>query len=275
MPDSLADRIRPLTTKLVAHRRGSTVWHCTTQTGERAVKIGYPIKATDEWPAQEWTALAPAREAWVLLDLRHNVSHGEWDLGTWNVQPWHRGMSLYEIWESHRVNGSLPGTREILACCEALDRMHEAGWVHGDVQPAHFIIGAAHIRRAALIDTALAQGRPVPEKFDFPYRGCLVHYEAPEISESVLSVGRAEPTKASDVYALGASLLMALTGKRHVAYPNDASRPEQRRAIVTSRHRPVTVPGAMGRLIRAMLQREPDDRPSVRDVAVEVASWDT
>ncbi|HWU05288.1 MAG TPA: protein kinase [Streptomyces sp.] len=276
IPEIVRDHIKPITEKEIVSRRGSTVWRCTSLTGEHAIKIGYPIEATTEWPAQEWTALAPAREAFVLRDvLGQRIAFGEWSKGTWNVQPWRTGVSLYDLWASNRKSSALPSAREIIACCEALDRLHSMGWIHGDVQPAHLIVAGTRTPRATLIDVALAQGKSVPERFDFPYRGCLVHYEAPEISESVLSGGKITPTQASDVYALGASLLMSLTGQRHVEYPDDASRSEQRRAIVSRRHRPISVPGSMGRLIRAMLQRVPDDRPSARDVAVEVAGWET
>ena len=50
----------------------------------------------------------------------------------------------------------------------------------------------------------LAQGGNVPEGYDFPFRGCLVHYEAPEIVRRVLATGEAEPTEEADLYALGA-----------------------------------------------------------------------
>lgn len=70
--------------------------------------------------------------------------------------------------------------------------LHSKGWVHGDVQPAHFILGPA---KASLIDLALAHGGAIPERYAFPFTGCLVHYEAPEISQSVLNTGEAVPPR--------------------------------------------------------------------------------
>lgn len=131
------------------------------------------------------------------------------------------------------------------------------------MQPAHFIIGP---ERAHLIDLALARGGHIPTSYDFPFRGCLVHYEAPEVARSVLATGEAEATQEADVYALGASLLISATGWRAVEYPDDAPRPEQRRAVASGRRRPVRVRGELGELIDAMLSSAPEDRPTIHEV---------
>ncbi len=142
------------------------------------------------------------------------------------------------------------------------------GWAHGDVQPAHFIVGP---ERTYLIDLALARGGRVPEGYDFPFRGCLVHYEAPEISRSVLDTGEAEPTQEADVYALGASLLISATGWRAVEYPDDAQLPVQREAVANGRRRPVKAPGELGKLIDAMLSHTPEDRPTIYEVGAALS----
>jgi hypothetical protein len=136
------------------------------------------------------------------------------------------------------------------------------------VQPAHFIIGP---ERTHLIDLALARGGHVPEGYDFPFRGCLIHYEAPEIARSVLATGQAEPTQAADVYALGASLLISATGWRAVEYRDHAPRPVQREAVANGRRRPVNVPGELGELIDAMLSHAPEDRPTIYEVGKAVS----
>ncbi|MFD4144188.1 protein kinase [Streptomyces sp. NPDC058572] len=266
LPLVVLDALMPTAQRLVLDRRGSMVWEVESHRGRYAVKLGYPIEATSEWPAQPWTALAPAREGAVLHRLGSDqIAYGEWERGTWNIQPWHEGPDLYRLWEPCRAEGSSvePHSSVALGCVEALAGLHSKGWAHGDVQPAHFIIG---LERTHLIDLALARGGHVPEGYDFPFRGCLVHYEAPEIARSVLASGEAEPTQAADVYALGASLLISATGWRAVEYPDDASRRVQRKAIVDGHRRPVTVPGELGRLIDAMLSPAPEERPTIYDV---------
>ncbi|MFC8373375.1 protein kinase family protein [Streptomyces sp. NPDC057239] len=156
-----------------------------------------------------------------------------------------------------------PHTGVALGCVEALAELHAKGWAHGDVQPAHFIVGP---ERTHLIDLALARGGHVPEGYDFPFRGCLVHYEAPEIARSVLATGKAEPTQEADIYGLGASLLISATGWRAVEYPDDAPRPVQREAVANGKRRPVKAPGPLGELIDALLSHAPEDRPTIREV---------
>ncbi|MFH8564242.1 protein kinase [Streptomyces sp. NPDC017988] len=260
-PGGALSLLDPGDKRLVLNRRGSTVWEVKTDLGPYAVKVGYPTKT------HAWTALAPAREAAILRQLTHErILSGEWERGTWSAQPWRNGDSLYELWEPHRINADAPtpDLGEALSCSVALAALHEKGWAHGDVQPAHFVIGCSS--RTFLIDLALAQGGRVPRGYDFPYRGCLVHYEAPEISASVLKSGTATPTREADVYALGAALFISATGWRHVAYPDDAPREVQRQAIVAGPHRPVNVPGVLGSLIPHMLSRSPADRPTSAEV---------
>lgn len=271
IPASVLETLAPSARRLVLNRRGSTVWEVETQQGRYAVKLGYPIQATSEWEAQEWTALAPGREGAILQHLnRDHVSYGDWDHGTWNVQPWYQGDSLYDLWQPHRTEGasSEPDLGEALSCAEAVAALHATGWAHGDIQPAHLIISHGG---TALIDLALAHGGDIPTAYDFSYRGCLVHYESPEISRSVLETGTATPTMETDVYALGASLFISATGLRHVAYPDDASRKDQRQAIVDGPHRPVNVPGVLGKLIKAMLSPDPADRPTSAEVCRELS----
>ncbi|MFE2508781.1 protein kinase [Streptomyces naganishii] len=266
LPIVVLDALMPKAQRLVVNRRGSMVWEVESHRGRYAVKVGYPIEATADWPAQPWTALAPAREGAVLYRLGlDDFAYGEWELGTWNFQPWHEGPDLYELWKPCREPDSRtePHTGAALGCVEALAELHGKGWAHGDVQPAHFIIGPD---RTHLIDLALARGGHVPEGYDFPFRGCLVHYEAPEIARSVLATGEAEPTQEADVYALGASLLISATGRRAVEYPDDASRPEQRRAVASGKRRPVKVDGELGELVDAMLSPVPGDRPTIYEV---------
>ncbi|MCI3930181.1 protein kinase [Streptomyces sp. AN091965] len=268
MPAPVAHLLQAESSTLVLHRRGSTVWHVRTSLAEYAVKLGYPITATDEWEAAEWPALAPAREGAVLQELGCDVAvYGKWERGTWNVQPWHDGVSLQVLWTSLRSRERVvaPPARDALACARVLATLHDKGYVHGDVQPAHFIVRQDPVQ-AVLIDLALARGAEIPQRVDFPYRGCLVHYESPEIARQVLEYGEAEPTQSADVYALGASLFMAATGWRHVEYPDDAPRAVQRQAVALGPHRPVNVAGALGRLIVDMLRPVSEDRPTVHEV---------
>ncbi|MFF2813353.1 protein kinase [Streptomyces sp. NPDC058000] len=264
LPAHVESALVPLSARLVVDRRGSTVWDVQTSNGRYAVKLGY---ATQRHP---WTALAPAREAAILRQLiPQEILSGDWQEGTWSAQPWREGESLFDLWKPgrHHTRPATPNLDQALSCAVALADLHAAGWTHGDVQPNHVILGSG---RAFLIDLALAQGGEVPDAHDFPYRGCLVHYEAPEISRSILETGAAVPTRGADVYALGASLFVSATGWRHVSYPDDADRKDQRQAIVDRPHRPINVPGSLGKLIEQMMRRNPADRPTMAEVCAEI-----
>ncbi len=264
----IEELLRPQARRAVTDRRGSSVWRVVGADGcHHAVKLGYPAA-----PTHLWTARAPAREAHVLGQLgRRGIHWGEWERGTWSVQPWHEGESLWHRWAPYR-SGRAPADRpiaEALSCAERLAELHRAGWVHGDVQPFHFLLGAGDTH---LIDLGLARGGPIPAAYDFAFRGCLVMYESPEISRSVLATGRAGPTGASDVFGLGASLFISLTGQRAVDFPADAERAEQRRVVAAGRHhREVTVPGPLGKVIAAMLSPEPADRPDIAEVCAALS----
>ncbi|MEU5582237.1 protein kinase [Streptomyces huasconensis] len=266
MPSEVLSVVQPVASRMVAERRGSKVWEAESKEhGRVAVKVGAPI---DE--ERGYTALAPAREASVLHALgRPHVAYGTWERGTWSVQPWYDGDGLWPLWSAHRSDASAPIDYLTAAeCVEAVDRLHSDGWCHGDIQPAHLIV-TGEKDGVRLIDLAFARGGTVKNLYDFPYPGCLVHYEAPEISRNVLATGRAVPSPSADVYALGASLLISATGKRAMVYPDDAERPVQRQAVVDNKRRPFDLPAPFGTMIDAMLSYEPYDRPPLSHVAAE------
>nr|WP_031187995.1 protein kinase [Streptomyces peucetius] len=264
LPRGVAVALTPTGVRLVTNRRGSTVWDVRTAAERYAVKVGRPVPETDEHPGQDWTGVAPAREAVVLQLLDMFAVYGTWPYGTWNAQPWHEGPSLYEWWEPQRDGGSPAPLDTAHACADALAVLHGAGWVHGDIHPAHVVIGPDGT--ATLIGFALAQGGPVPDAVDFPYPGSVIPYESPEMSRSILETGTAVPTTASDVYALGVAFLVSATGRRHVSCPDDAPRAVQRKAVATAPRHPVSVPGLFGKLIEAMLSPVPGDRPTSAEV---------
>ncbi|MEV6547531.1 hypothetical protein AB0M57_02335 [Streptomyces sp. NPDC051597] len=167
IPGHVRRAVTPASQRLVLNRRGSTVWDVEGSTGRVAVKLGYPSRT------HAWTALAPAREGVILRALGSDVvTYGQWDQGTWNVQPWHAGTDLHYRWEPYRTRDevSRPPVSDALACARALAELHDKGVVHGDVQPAHFILGGEPVR-AALMPAPC----PVPRApcFFFTVKGAL------------------------------------------------------------------------------------------------------
>ncbi|WP_158222782.1 serine/threonine protein kinase [Rhodopirellula sp. MGV] len=77
--------------------------------------------------------------------------------------------------------------------CQALDKMHQTGWVHGDVKPANLIISAnGHV---TLVDLGYAFEGTLDQAS--PFRGTPA-YAAPELLSNPSAA-----TSASDLYAAG------------------------------------------------------------------------
>ncbi len=165
--------------RLASSRRGMSVWRMAGPTGDLAVKL-----ATDQQPAGS-TPYEPAwlidREAAALRAVGALVGHRL--LGTaagaaWLATPWYPAPSAVEV--IHRQppttdletarQGQRPASwRERLlhvaaALAERVAALHQAGWVNGDLQPAHLLFARTptfpHPATVRLIDLALAHRAP-------------------------------------------------------------------------------------------------------------------
>ena len=126
------------------------------------------------------------------------------------VMPWLEGASL----AVRLVDGQQFGVPEALwivrQTAEALDALHQAGWMHGDVAP-----GNVHVSRSGhvtLLDLNFARRRDeTGSAVDRPIMGTCA-YLAPEYLTSAL-----RPDIGSDIYSLGAVLFELLSGRRPFA----------------------------------------------------------
>ncbi len=115
------------------------------------------------------------------------------------------GVPLDELLRA--AGGKLPQAelrRVALALTAAVAALHRRGWAHGDLKPSHvFLEGTA----ARLVDFGLAARTDRPStRTEAGFAGTPA-YMAPEQCRG------ASPVPASDVYALGAVLFEALTGR--------------------------------------------------------------
>jgi serine/threonine protein kinase len=178
-------------------------------------------------PSAGW-GQAPAegiiRESQVLRELEQPtdgllVASGVDEEIAWIATRWLDGSSLRDWARSRTGQLDRRSFKEIAeAAAEALGQIHEAGYLHCDVQPAHLILTPSGIH---LIDFELS--RPKSDR-DTPYNGALIHYCAPEVAKGMKErSSNIEVDELTDIYALGASLVMAAT--RHV--PIDYGTEEQ------------------------------------------------
>ena len=199
----------------------------------------------------------PEKPAILRQLIPEEVRFGEWEEGTWSTSHGVRAKSLYNLWEPCRYakEPRAPNLDEALSCAAALAKPASGrmGARRCPAQPLHHRAcrnlphrsGSGARRRSGRDPTTSDTG------------AAWSTTKRRRSRESILESGTAVPTKEADVYALGASLFISATGRRHVSYPDDAGRKVQRQAIVDKPHRPINVPGAQGRLI----ERHDEPRP--------------
>ncbi|MFT4284969.1 MAG: protein kinase [Protaetiibacter sp.] len=144
---------------------------------------------------------------------------------------------------------------------EALEYVHARGIVHRDLKPSNVLLvdyGTTDLRtRARLTDFGIAFDAAAalgPEETNTT--GTAAYLSPEQVLRDLVG-------PASDVYALGLVLLECFT--RHLEYPGDPSASAVSR-LKTDPIVPADLSSAWRSLLTAMLQRDPAQRPPMRDV---------
>ena len=184
------------------------------------------------------------------------------------VMPWLEGASLrarLAAGEEFDVPAALWIARQ---AAEALDALHAAGWMHGDVAPGNIHVSpAGHV---TLLDLSFARRRgETGSAVDRPIMGTC-RYLAPEYFTSAL---RADIR--SDIYSLGVVLFEALSGRLPFSGGTLAELATQHQQAAPSDLARLAphVPREVVQLVRRMLAKEPLRRPqSPRELIEHLAS---
>jgi eukaryotic-like serine/threonine-protein kinase len=149
-----------------------------------------------------------------------------------------------------------------LQVAAAIRYMAGEGWVHLDLKPDNIVMGIP----PRVIDLSLARRLERAKRLR-DYVGSNA-YMPPEQCVPNEDVG-----PAADVWGLGATLYHAVAGRRPFSKPrsrDDLDRPELRFPQLTEEPRPwpVLVPESLSQAIHACLQKDPDDRPTARELAL-------
>jgi serine/threonine-protein kinase len=243
----------------------SEVWLAVDQVLDRPVAVKALTAAFDDEPdlfAATW------REARATAKLTHPhvtqvYDYGEQRLGNSTVVPY----LVMELLDGRNLAdrlsaGPLPwpeAVRTAAQVASGLAAAHRMGVVHRDVKPGNVMLTPTGAKVLDFGIAALTGSRPEGDG------GWLVGtpaYAAPER----LDAGPPDP--AADVYALGALLYEALTGRPPLPVVTwDEAEEAHRRSPSVA---PPSVPGlpsAVAALVLACLSRDPDRRPRAQEVA--------
>ncbi|WP_433673895.1 hypothetical protein [Microbacterium gorillae] len=135
---------------------------------------------------------------------------------------WVDGTSISTRWFEGPSLDAAQRRIDLRLAAQELSLVHDAGWVHGDLQPTHVRFDN---------DSALLIDFGVAGSHGSPYGGGLIHYLAPEYASALLSGEPATRTAAGDWYALLASAFVSATRTTPVSYPEGAERADRLSAI--------------------------------------------
>lgn len=184
------------------------------------------------------------------------------------VMPWLEGVSLQARLEAGQHFDVLKTLWIARQAAEALNALHTAGWLHGDVTPGNLLLSpTGHV---TLIDLSFARRcDEAGSAADRPVMGTC-GYLAPEYLVSAL-----QPDIRSDIYSLGAVMFELLSGQRPYRGRNLSE--------LAAEHRQ-SAPADLGRLapdvprevvafVRRMTAKEPLRRPqSPRELLDQLVS---
>lgn len=190
------------------------------------------------------------------------------------VMPWLEGSTL----EARLADGEcfdLPAALWIVRqTAEALDALHLAGWMHGDVKPSNLFLSVeGHV---TLLDLGFARRQEEDNSITDRWLMGTYHYMAPEYFTTIL-----RPDIRSDLYGLGVVLYELLTGHRPFE-GRDAMRlatEHKQVAVPNVRRACPQLPASVANLVHRMLSKDPLRRPQTprelieRLVKLEIATF--
>lgn len=217
--------------------------------------IAVPSRAVRERVAREIAALSIVNDPGIVRLIGHGASAE----GIWIAME----LVLGDPFPPGAWEQLAPTT---LAFAETVARMHRLGIIHRDLKPGNVLVRPDG--RPVVLDFGLATGATIGGPLT--QEGTVLgtpRYQAPEQLE-----GRRVDDRA-DVYAMGVMLYEALSGRLpHAAEDIYSLRSARMLQSPTPIEQIVpAIPTPVAALIRRMLARVPEDRPSAADVALALS----
>ncbi|KQU69499.1 serine/threonine-protein kinase [Phycicoccus sp. Root101] len=228
-----------------------TVWLCLDTVLGREVAV----KRVGALPGEPAAAARAMREARIAASLNDANTVGVYDIvdqddAHWLVMEFVHGQSLAE---TIRDVGALSPTRVATigsAVAGALARAHERGIVHRDIKPGNILMDQAGTPKIS--DFGIARAQADDQLTQTGFMTGTPGYLSPELARG------GDPTSASDVWALGATLYYAVEG--HPPYESQANPLATLQAIASGEARPMEKAGPLAGAIAAMMHADPAQR---------------
>jgi eukaryotic-like serine/threonine-protein kinase len=228
-----------------------TVWLCRDTVLDREVAV----KQIGALPGEPAAAARAMREARIAASLNHPNAVGVYDIldeddSHWLVMEYVENQTLAEV--ARQAGGLAPQRVAAIgaAVAGALARAHERGIVHRDIKPGNILLARGCAPKIS--DFGIARAHADDQLTQTGFMTGTPSYLAPELARG------GNPTSASDVWALGASLYYAVEGQgAYEAQPNPLATLQN---IAAGRARPMEEAGPLAGAIRAMMDPDPDRR---------------
>ncbi|MCX5197009.1 serine/threonine protein kinase [Streptomyces sp. NBC_00249] len=179
----------------------------------------------------------------------------------WLASQFVPGPSLREVLAAAGPLAEEPVRRLAAGLAHALADVHGAGLVHRDLKPSNVLLAADGVR---VIDFGIA--RAVGDQTRITRTGALVGSPAFMSPEQITG---GEPTPASDVFSLGATLVTACTGKPPFA---GNSVPRLLHEVVHGEPDLSAVPPGLHGIVAPCLAKDPAARPTPRELLTMVGA---
>ncbi len=224
----------------------AVVWHAKDEILKRAVALKHARSAEAEISVYEAELLARVRHPNVLEVFDIIRVENRW----WLVMEYVSGCSLAEMGVMSPDRAARLGAQ----MAAGLAAVHAAGIVHRDITAANVLVSQDDTAKLSDFGISRDVHRAVTLTGGAVLPG-TPGYFAPEVADG------ARPSRASDVFALGATLFLAVEGRTPFGPANDHPMVLLRRTM----NRQVTASGTggeLGAVLQAMLRLEPRRRPT-------------
>lgn len=198
----------------IAERRGSLV--VNVRRGRERLVLKLHVDGEGEVASRKVELLA--HEGKFLSDIPHltndlYVDRGRVKANNWLLMRVIDGVELNQTMKNIRDTSDRSGNTDnqlfahLLSVSAFYDDLYKAGYLHGDVQPAHIYL---EHNKVTVIDWGLARKIDEPNSL---YKGGFIYFVAPEVAEQMLEKSiNITYSPCAEVYGIGATMFLLYTG---------------------------------------------------------------